>query len=178
MLKIWELKKNAEQEKAQQHKRVSPARLRVQSDVSALELPPNMHVEFADPNDLMHFKLHFQPDSGLYAQGRFTFTFEIGQNYPIDPPKVRLLQKIYHPNIDLDGALCLNILREDWKPVLSLNHIAIGIQFLFLEPNKNDPLNRLAAASFQRDARHFALEVRASMRGEVVEGEKFDRVLW
>ena len=50
--------------------------------------------------------------------------------------------KIYHPNIDLSGKICLNILREDWKPVLNLNSIMIGLQFLFLEPNPDDPLNK------------------------------------
>ena len=40
--------------------------------------------------------------------------------------------QVYHPNIDLDGNVCLNILREDWKPVLSVNAIIYGLQYLFL----------------------------------------------
>ena len=40
--------------------------------------------------------------------------------------------QVFHPNIDLDGNICLNILREDWKPVLSINSIIYGLQFLFL----------------------------------------------
>ena len=40
--------------------------------------------------------------------------------------------QVYHPNIDLDGNVCLNILREDWKPVLSISSIIYGLQFLFL----------------------------------------------
>ena len=28
--------------------------------------------------------------------------------------------------------MCLNILREDWKPVLSINSIIYGLQFLFM----------------------------------------------
>ena len=51
--------------------------------------------------------------------------------------------KIYHPNIDLDGNVCLNILREDWKPVLTINSIVYGLQYLFLEPNPEDPLNKV-----------------------------------
>ncbi len=39
---------------------------------------------------------------------------------------------MFHPNIDLEGNICLNILREDWKPVLSISSIIYGLQFLFL----------------------------------------------
>lgn len=40
--------------------------------------------------------------------------------------------QVFHPNIDVDGNICLNILREDWKPVLSISSIIYGLQFLFL----------------------------------------------
>jgi hypothetical protein len=40
--------------------------------------------------------------------------------------------QVYHPNIDLEGNICLNILREDWKPVLSISSVVYGLQFLFL----------------------------------------------
>jgi len=56
---------------------------------------------------------------------------------------------VYHPNIDLDGNVCLNILREDWKPVLTINAIVYGLQYLFLEPNPDDPLNKEAANELQ-----------------------------
>ncbi len=52
------------------------------------------------------------------------------------------LPQIYHPNVDLEGNVCLNILREDWKPVLNLNSVMVGLQYLFLEPNADDPLNK------------------------------------
>ena len=42
------------------------------------------------------------------------------------------LQQVYHPNIDTEGSICLNILREDWKPVLSINSVVYGLNFLFL----------------------------------------------
>ena len=46
--------------------------------------------------------------------------------------QVKCETQVYHPNIDLDGNVCLNILREDWKPVLTINAIVYGIQYLFL----------------------------------------------
>ena len=56
------------------------------------------------------------------------------------------LTKIYHPNIDLEGHVCLNILRDDWKPVLDINAVIYGIIYLLYEPNPNDPLNHGARA--------------------------------
>lgn len=51
--------------------------------------------------------------------------------------------QIYHPNLDLDGNVCLNILRESWKPVLNLNAVMTGMMFLFIsELNPEDPLNK------------------------------------
>ena len=40
--------------------------------------------------------------------------------------------QVYHPNIDPEGNVCLNILREDWKPVLSISSVIYGLQFLFM----------------------------------------------
>jgi ubiquitin-conjugating enzyme E2 M len=45
---------------------------------------------------------------------------------------VKCMTKVYHPNIDLDGNVCLNVLREDWKPVLNINTIIYGLNHLFV----------------------------------------------
>lgn len=63
--------------------------------------------------------------------------------------------KIYHPNIDLDGNICLNILREDWKPVLNLQSVILGLVYLFLEPNPDDPLNKEAALLMKENRAQF-----------------------
>lgn len=78
------------------------------------------------------FVLCFQ---GFYRGGKFTFSFKVGPNYPHEPPKVKCETQVYHPNIDLNGNVCLNILREDWKPVLTVNSIVYGLQYLFLVSN-------------------------------------------
>ena len=83
----------------------------------------------------------------MYKGGEFTFSFAINTNYPHEPPKVKCIPKvlllsisvlvriemltachqIYHPNVDLEGNVCLNILREDWKPVLNLTSVMVGL---------------------------------------------------
>ncbi|MCG8711206.1 hypothetical protein JHU04_004607, partial [Brenneria sp. 4F2] len=58
------------------------------------------------------------PDEGFYKCGHFQFELQFNDNYPMEPPRVLCLNKIFHPNIDLDGRICLNVLRQDWSPAL------------------------------------------------------------
>lgn len=155
-------------------KKASAAQLRVTKDISELELPRTCKTEFPDPDNFLDFQLHILPDEGLYKGGKFSFSFKIGSNYPHEPPKVKCLTKIYHPNIDLEGNVCLNILREDWKPVLTINAIVYGLQYLFLEPNPEDPLNKEAAKEMQSNRSLFERNVKNSMRGGYVNGTYFD----
>src|SRR3954454_16259684 len=111
----------------------------------------------------------------MYKGGIFNFDFTINQNFPHDPPKVLCKQKIYHPNIDLEGKVCLNILREDWKPVLNLNAVIVGLQFLFLEPNASDPLNKDAADDLRSNRETFKRNVKVAMSGGSVRGVLFDK---
>jgi ubiquitin-conjugating enzyme E2 M len=97
-------------------------------DLEELSLGTTMKTHFPNPDDILNFKLSIEPDEGMYKGGQFSFDFKINQNFPHDPPKVKCTQKIYHPNIDLEGNVCLNILREDWKPVLNLNAVVVGLQ--------------------------------------------------
>jgi ubiquitin-conjugating enzyme E2 M len=147
------------------------------TDLSELSLGSTMKTHFPNPDDILNFTLTLTPDEGLYKGGVFTFTFAITQNFPHEPPKVKCKEKIYHPNIDLEGNVCLNILREDWKPVLNLNAVIVGLQFLFLEPNASDPLNKDAANDLMSDRDRFKRNVRTAMAGGSVRSETFDRVM-
>lgn len=177
-LKLWSLKQqDAEKNKASGKKKVSAAQLRVQRDLQELSLSSTMKTVFPNPDDILNFNLIIEPDEGMYKGGSFTFTFNINDNFPHDPPKVKCTQKIYHPNIDLEGNVCLNILREDWKPVLNLNAVIVGMQFLFLEPNASDPLNKEAAEDLRTNRENFKRNVRTSMAGGMVRGIRFDNVM-
>jgi ubiquitin-conjugating enzyme E2 M len=152
MLNLFSLKQEKKEEgggKGGVKKKASAAQLRITKDINELELPKTCRTEFPDPDDLLSFKLLISPDEGFYRHGQFSFSFKIGAAYPHEPPKVKCENKVYHPNIDLDGNVCLNILREDWKPVLTINSIVYGLQYLFLEPNPEDPLNKEAAQELQ-----------------------------
>uniref|UniRef100_A0A287BNE4 NEDD8-conjugating enzyme UBC12 n=1 Tax=Sus scrofa TaxID=9823 RepID=A0A287BNE4_PIG len=158
-------------------KKASAAQLRIQKDINELNLPKTCDISFSDPDDLLNFKLVICPDEGFYKSGKFVFSFKVGQGYPHDPPKVKCETMVYHPNIDLEGNVCLNILREDWKPVLTINSIIYGLQYLFLEPNPEDPLNKEAAEVLQNNRRLFEQNVQRSMRGGYIGSTYFERCL-
>ena len=137
-------------------------------------------MSIAFPNgkdDLLNFVIAIKPDEGYYRGGTFEFSFAVPTMYPHEPPKVRCERKVYHPNIDLDGNVCLNILREDWKPVLSISSVIFGLSLLFSEPNPDDPLNKEAAEDLARTPQNFAMNVRRAMRGGYVGQHRFSSCL-
>lgn len=181
MLKIRQLQKQRQEQAAlgalDAATKVPAAQLRLQKDITELDLPPSIATEFTDPLDLFHFKLHLKPQQGYYVGGTFDFSVEISQNFPIEAPKIKCLNRIYHPNIDIDGNVCLNILRNEWLPALNLNSVIIGLNFLFSEPNPNDPLNKDAANVLVRSQKRFAENVLYSMRGGSVDKIYYDNVI-
>jgi len=182
MIKVFSLKQKKDGEATSKGgssgaKRASAAQLRIQKDIGELNLPKTCQTDFPDQDDLLNFRLIICPDEGFYKNGKFVFSFKIGSSYPHEPPKVKCETQVYHPNIDLEGNVCLNILREDWKPVLTINSIVYGLQYLFLEPNPEDPLNKEAAEVLQNNRRLFEQNVQKSMRGGYIGSTYFERCL-
>ena len=136
--------------------------------MSELKQEKDIEVVFPDPTDLMVFSIKVSPSDGLYARGTFVFDVKVPTSYPHEPPKVLCMTKVYHPNIDMEGHVCLNILREDWKPVLTINSVIMGLQFLMLEPNADDPLNKHAAKSMSENPEQFHHVVNSTMKGESI----------
>ena len=150
----------------------SPGEMRLAKDISELTLSPSISVDFPDGKDkLLDFIVTIRPEDGFYRGGVFRFSFAVPGTYPHEPPKVKCLAKVYHPNLDHDGNVCLNILREDWKPVLSVSSCVYGLTFLFSDPNPDDPLNKEAAKEMTESPRQFEQNVRRSMQGGYVGGD-------
>ncbi|CAF1505109.1 unnamed protein product [Rotaria sordida] len=159
-------------------KRQSFGRLRIMKDFAELAtLPLTCEVTQPDISDFSHFTVTISPDDGFYKGGRFIFSIVIPPDYPYEPPKIKCTQTIYHPNIDLHGNVCLNILREDWKPMLTLVTVILGLIFLFLEPNPDDPLNHEAATVFKADENTFKANVSKTMAGGTLKNIQYNNVL-
>lgn len=159
------------------NRKITPGEIRIQKDVSELDGGSVAKVTFPNPNDLTNFVVTVTPDSGLWKSAPYPFSFVIPALYPHEPPKVTCLKKIYHPNINLQGNVCLNILREDWKPVLDVNAVIYGLILILTEPNPDDPLNREAADLYRNDRAQFARVVARTLQGYSHAGESFERLI-
>lgn len=69
----------------------------------------------------------------------------------MEPPKVRFLTKIYHPNIDKLGRICLDVLKEKWSPALQIRTVLLSIQALLSCPEVSDPLDPSVADHFKQN---------------------------
>lgn len=88
--------------------------------------------------------IYGQPDTP-YEGGTFHISVSIPEMYPLKPPLVTFLTKIYHPNIHVNGQVCMDKLKQsNWNPCLGLSGTLLSIILLLADPNPNDPLNEAA----------------------------------
>mmetsp|Transcript_2509 Transcript_2509/g.4637 ORF Transcript_2509/g.4637 Transcript_2509/m.4637 type:complete len:158 (-) Transcript_2509:199-672(-) len=93
-----------------------------------------------------HFRITIDgPPDSAYHGGKFHLELFLPGEYPMVPPKVRFLTKIYHPNIDALGRICLDILKDKWSPALQIDKVCLSLQLLLSAPNPDDPLDNKIA---------------------------------
>jgi hypothetical protein len=87
----------------------------------------------------------------LFTDGIFKLELFLPNDYPMAPPKVRFLTKIYHPNIDKLGRICLDVLKDKWSPALQIRTVLLSIQALLSAPNPDDPLANDVAEHWKKN---------------------------
>ncbi|XP_044762567.1 ubiquitin-conjugating enzyme E2 T-like [Coccinella septempunctata] len=99
------------------------------------------------------------PDESPYHNGVFRLEVYLPERYPFSPPSIKFITKIYHPNIDDAGRICLDLMKMPpagrWKPNMSIEGLLIAIRMLMESPNPDDPLMPEIAQEFKLNKKLF-----------------------
>ena len=102
------------------------------------------------------------PEDSPYSGGVFFLNIHFPADYPFKPPKVSFTTRIYHCNINANGGICLDILKDQWSPALTIKTALLSLQALLCSPEPNDPQDAVVAKQFlgdhplfERTARHW-----------------------
>jgi len=120
------------------------------------DTPANCSAGLITPDDLFTWQATIiGPTETPYEGGMFNLRIFFPPDYPFKPPKITFQTRIYHPNINSNGEICLDILKTQWSPALSLTKILLSLCSLLSDPNPNDPLVPEIAKIYKTDIEEF-----------------------
>lgn len=143
----------------------TPAKRRIMRDFKDLESKLDSGVNAA-PNseDIMKWEaVIFGPEGTPFEGGTFKLKMEFSNSYPMSPPKVKFMTKMFHPNIYANGSVCLDILQNRWSPSYSIHSVLISIQSLLHDPNPSSPANTEASKFFTTNTALYLKKVRETV---------------
>lgn len=112
-------------------------------------------------DDMFHWQATITgPEGSPYQGGLFCLNIIFPTDYPFKPPKVSFTTRVYHPNINSNGSICLDILRTQWSPALTIAKVLLSISSLLDEPNPDDPLVPDIATLYQCDREKYNKQAR------------------
>ena len=135
---------------------------RIIKEISKLEEAnyQNISAQLIDNNLYKWKAIIIGPEGTPYANGKFELLINIPIHYPHKPPHIVFITKIFHPNISLNGNICLDILKHKWSPALNIGQILLSISSLLSEPNPSDPLNSISGHMMIKKLTAFDNEVK------------------
>ncbi|KAL0099351.1 hypothetical protein PUN28_020130 [Cardiocondyla obscurior] len=96
------------------------------------------------------------PDNPPYNKGAFRIEINFPAEYPFKPPRINFKTKIYHPNVDEKGQICLPIISaENWKPATKTDQVIQALIALVNDPEPEHPLRADLAEEFLKDRKKF-----------------------
>lgn len=116
---------------------------RITRELAELQADPPLNCSAGpvNDNDLFNWEgVLFGPPDSPFSGGVFKVSIQFPSDYPFKPPRVTFNTKIYHPNINTNGFICLDILKQNWSPALTISKVLLSILSMLTDPNPKDPL--------------------------------------
>ncbi|KAF9244275.1 ubiquitin-conjugating enzyme/RWD-like protein [Melanogaster broomeanus] len=124
------------------HREIADAK---KEDLGTITLAPTQ-------DSLYHWKGTIPgPQGSSYEGGVFNVDIQLPPDYPFSAPKVTFSTRIYHMNISDKGGICIDILKQNWSPALSLFKVMLSLSSLLTDPNPHDPLVPSIATEYMRN---------------------------
>jgi ubiquitin-conjugating enzyme E2 D/E len=132
-------------------KRINKELLEISTDP-----PENCSAGIADDNLTHWHAMIIGPKDSPYENGIFHLDIYFPSNYPFEHPKIFFTTKIFHPNINSRGHICLDTIKERWTPIMTISKALLSICSLLDDPNPDDPLDHEIARLYKTNYEKFA----------------------
>jgi len=130
---------------------------RIQKEISDLTTRPLTGITVEpDESNLYHWSCVIKASADSpYKNGKFKFNIVFPETFPFKPPEVAFVTKIYHPGINEKGEICIAILRDEWKPSISISSVLSTVQEKLNNPSADDPYEPDIAAELKSNHAKF-----------------------
>merc|ERR1712216_227211 len=121
---------------------MSSSAKRIQKELAEISLDPPCNCTAGPKGDNLYewVSTILGPPESAYDGGVFFLDIKFPTDYPFKPPKVRFRTRIYHCNVNSSGEICLDVLKDNWSPALTISKVLLSIVSLLTDPNPQDPL--------------------------------------
>ncbi|KAI8388690.1 ubiquitin-conjugating enzyme/RWD-like protein [Radiomyces spectabilis] len=145
--------KSTASKKKSSTKTLSSSAKRISKELAEISLDPPSNCSAGPKGDNLYewVSTIAGPAGSPYAGGIFFLDVHFPQEYPFKPPKVVFRTRIYHCNINSQGAICLDILKDNWSPALTISKVLLSICSLLTDANPHDPLVGSIAQEYLND---------------------------
>eukprot|EP00735_Rhodelphis_limneticus_P012609 TRINITY_DN5919_c0_g1::TRINITY_DN5919_c0_g1_i1::g.9919::m.9919 TRINITY_DN5919_c0_g1::TRINITY_DN5919_c0_g1_i1::g.9919 ORF type:complete len:201 (-),score=14.12,sp/P52483/UB2E3_MOUSE/75.15/7e-86,UQ_con/PF00179.21/1.1e-46,Prok-E2_B/PF14461.1/1e-05,RWD/PF05773.17/0.0025,UEV/PF05743.8/0.099 TRINITY_DN5919_c0_g1_i1:108-632(-) len=135
------------------NKSLSGSAKRIQKELAEISLDPPAGCSAAPKGDNLYewVSTIVGPAGSPYAKGVYFLDISFPNDYPFKPPKVTFRTRIYHCNINSKGDICLDILKDNWSPALTISKVLLSISSLLTDANPLDPLVASIAQQYLTD---------------------------